>query len=247
MPFDKYPIAEIFEAPQGEGVNAGLLTLFIRFAGCNVGKPFTSAQRTELYANNCFLNILEEYQERCETMTGEVFACDTNYQRQEFKSLVELKFIIEESLAPWVSFTGGEPLMYDITPLVAHALEKKKSVNIETSGTKPLPPNFHQVVSSYWKYQVVPHKERVHLTVSPKKGVLPQMLEDADEIKLLIGNDFDETKVPMKIWKSDKVVLQPINLQDKIDSRNVKRCLELQSRYTKARISLQLHKILGTR
>jgi len=58
----KYPIAEIFRSIQGEGVNAGRLATFIRFAGCNLSCTWCDTDHTmkeELTASEIIKRVVE--------------------------------------------------------------------------------------------------------------------------------------------------------------------------------------------
>jgi len=84
----------------------------------------------------------------------------------------------EAELALWtnhythVCLTGGEPFDHETAPLV-HALRAKgKIVHVETSGTVA--------------FDVDKHGQFDHICVSPKPGCRPDMLEIADEIKVIV-------------------------------------------------------------
>lgn len=224
-----YPIAEIFESPQGEGQWTGTLMTFIRFAGCNVGKPYTSVQRAELD-----LNV---YQDQCTAWDGKGFPCDTNYRMAERLRLHQL---IENPLvrdARRICITGGEPLMHDLTSLLRTFDHLGKMIHLETSGTKRMP-------------NVALTSNRLWICVSPKAGYTRDMLEIADEIKVLIGPGFDENMFVAAFgewFDKNKVWVQPVNNELSIDRGNLDICLSLQKKYKRLRLSSQLHKVWGVR
>jgi 7-carboxy-7-deazaguanine synthase len=222
-----YPIAEIFNAPQGEGAHTGKMMTFIRLAGCNVGRPYTTNERDNMQ------HALPLYTERCVAWSGESFSCDTNYQRSEWLTGEQ---IAERALCN-VCVTGGEPLLHDLTDL-ARALGNKHvdklRIHVETSGTRMLAEQPYSFID--W------------LTVSPKQGYHDQMLNLCDEIKVLVGQRFDEQQFLARFSKHlDKVWLQPINAENELDMANMKRCLAIQEQHPEVCISIQAHKVWKTR
>lgn len=103
-------IAEIFESIQGEGPWAGTPSLFIRTSGCNL---------------------------RC-------WFCDTPYTSWSpegtAQSVDELIWRVQESAAPDVVLTGGEPMLLpELKQLSTRCREQGKRVTIETAGTVDQP------------------------------------------------------------------------------------------------------------
>lgn len=224
-----YPIAEIFTSPQGEGYWAGVLCTFVRLAGCNVGRPYTPEAREALG--------LQVYQEKCTLWDGKTFPCDTNYRKSQQMSIAEI--LDEVGAVPRILLTGGEPLMHDIEPLIMEAWVKGKMVHIETSGTRLMPSMIR-----------ADHGQWLWVTVSPKLLCLPEMLEVADEIRVLVGSDFHEPNFLNtygEYIKRGKVFISAINDEHTLNMDNIKRCLALQLKHPQLRISLQSHKILEVR
>lgn len=104
----KYPVAERFFSPQGEGVFAGTPMAFIRLVGCSVGKGICTHCDTDF----------ERIQER---LGGGLYTPS---------DLVEWAGEYEH-----ICITGGEPLDRDLQPLIA-AFGAFHRVHIETSGTR---------------------------------------------------------------------------------------------------------------
>lgn len=240
-----YPIAETFVSPQGEGSWTGTLMLFIRFAGCTVGRPFLAAERERWFQLRPTEITLKPYQEKCCSALGEEFACDTNYRMTEKKSVEGLVALIPSGV-DHVCLTGGEPLMHNLAPLVSDLLDHNVMVHIETSGTI----SFDLLLAALKKHWT---DDDIWFTVSPKAGYRTECLSQADEIKILIGSDFDEARedqfrTTFSGWIYDKkVCIQPINGEHTIDRGNMDRCLDLQRKYPDLRISTQMHKIWGVR
>lgn len=223
----KLPIAEIFESPQGEGHYTGVSMVFVRFAGCSVGRPYSSASREVLG--------LQIWQERCTAWDNVHFPCDTAYRMTERLTVDEILSRVGSS--PRICITGGEPLMHDLTEFITEAKAKKKKIHIETSGTKSTD-DLRESFPDIW------------ITVSPKNGYIPEVLLDANEVKVLIGLEFDESRFLHEfgaLMESGKLWIQPINMLTEVDSANLKKCMDLQQRYPKLKLSVQLHKYVGCR
>ncbi|MCA9060703.1 MAG: 7-carboxy-7-deazaguanine synthase QueE [Planctomycetaceae bacterium] len=99
-------ISEVFESIHGEGPWAGTRSLFIRTSGCNL---------------------------RC-------WFCDTPYTswqpESETLSVADLRRRVQESTAPDVVLTGGEPLLSNELPELATACrQEQRRITIETAGT----------------------------------------------------------------------------------------------------------------
>lgn len=215
VPGKKYPIAEKFTAPQGEGLLTGVITAFVRLVGCSVGQKICTA-------------------------------CDTDFDRT-YESLGGGMFTATD-LARWardiqnVCLTGGEPLDRDLRELVEKFTLSRMKVQIETSGTK----------FPDWLKDPV-YRNRIHLTVSPKPGFLPEMILAADEIKVIHGGLGDGPGWPTiedaTRWanRGKKVFLQPRNERNSINRANMDEVINICVENPKLRVSAQLHKFLSTR
>ncbi|MDE2099984.1 MAG: 7-carboxy-7-deazaguanine synthase QueE [Patescibacteria group bacterium] len=218
-----YPVAEVFESIQGEGYHAGRPMTFIRLAGCSVGKPYTKEARQQL--------ALPIYQERCTDWQGNSFICDTDF-RMKFRATVnDLVTLPEVESALRVCLTGGEPLMHDIWPLIKALDTAGKKIHVETSGTCQFP-----------------YKAGLWMAVSPKEHVLTISLDLADEIKILVGPEFDEERFVSRFQRYfPKVWLQPINGEHELNEENVRHTVALVQKYKLCRMSTQLHKVWRVR
>ena len=92
--------------------------------------------------------------------------------------------------------TGGEPLLHELTPLTDALHEAGFATNIETSGSSAL--------SGHWEW----------ICLSPKKfkAPLPEILEKAHELKIVIFNKSDfnwAEKYAALVSKNCKLYLQP--------------------------------------
>ena len=105
--------------------------------------------------------------------------CDTQHQTGEMMSLQEIVDEVNKyPIAPLVVLTGGEPSLFIDETFVAELKQKtRKTIAIETNGTRPLPSNLDWV------------------TLSPKSAfeggdAEPCVLKRCDELKVVyLGQD----------------------------------------------------------
>lgn len=161
-----YPLMEHFYTIQGEGFHQGKAAYFLRLGGCDVGCVWCDVKESWESANHPKTSI--------EQMVG----------------------YVKSTPATLVVITGGEPLLYDIAPLITALQKAGLAVNIETSGAYPLSgkPNW--------------------ICVSPKKFKAPteRILPVADELKVIVFNtsDFDwAEKYAANVPASCHLYLQP--------------------------------------
>lgn len=174
-------------------------------------------------------------------------ACDTDFTHMN-KELGGGLYTAEE-IVEWAGdykhfcLTGGEPLDRDISELV-HRLRCRGMVHIETSGTV-MPKGFDPVIYS-----------DVWLTVSPKPGFLNQMINAANELKVIYGglgennayNEWPCTKHAVDWADSGKLVyLQPRNYGNVVDIYALREVVKVANRYPQLRVSAQLHKFISVR
>lgn len=224
-----YPVSEIFYSTQGEGGQSGRAMIFVRLAGCTVGKRYPK----EEYENI----LLPIWQNQCTIYDGRQFPCDTDYRKTETLSAAQIVDRCKQ-LAPdcdWVSITGGEPLMHDIAALCDVLHDNDYHLHLETSGTIPLK-GIH--LSEMFEYVVV----------SPKFPFLDEYVYEAAEIRILVGPGFQWFNLPKSIHEaSSKVWISPVGEADALIPENMRRCVELQQYHPDVRISLQIHKLLKVR
>ena len=109
-------ISESFVAPQGEGYMAGIMTLFVRVAGCN------------FYLDN---------------PSHPCAYCDTGYawnlSKGKEMTLDEVAQNIDIICMQYglnhVSFTGGEPLIYEDIKELIYWKSRKYNLTVETNGS----------------------------------------------------------------------------------------------------------------
>jgi len=148
----KYPVYERFYTWQGEGVHLGAAAYFIRLYGCPQACPWCDSAGT--------------------------WHQDFRPEGVTLMSAQDLATVVaqDSSNGAFVVITGGEPILFDLAPLVneLHALGRK--VHIETSGIAMLRGAIDWV------------------TLSPKPfgtWPTPEVVARADEVKIIVHDVAD--------------------------------------------------------
>lgn len=243
-----YKIAEIFDSIQGEGYWAGYRMVFLRFAGCNVGRYISPEN---LPSDLGPLRVLHPTHSICTSVFGKQFLCDTNYFAMATYTTDEL---LQAVLATGtninrVCLTGGEPFIYDLRPLLTELLTRDIAVHIETSGTREI-------------LEPEGLKGQAWITVSPKAGILHSARRRANEFKFLVSPE-DGTPDSIVSLISEMagfnflpedarppIYLQGINGVSELDlsSRDfLIEVLKAAPRGLNLALSVQMHKVLGLR
>ncbi len=116
-----YAVKEIFLTVQGEGVRAGTVAVFLRFAGCNL---WTGLERDRVSAICKFCD------------TDFVKTDGINGGRYESAALVETVSSLWRGAGDkWVVCTGGEPALQLDAKLVGALHQAGFKIAIETNGT----------------------------------------------------------------------------------------------------------------
>jgi organic radical activating enzyme len=193
-----YPINEIFQSFQGEGMNIGAFTTFIRFAGCNL---------------------------KCEF-------CDTNHEPKTHLNCQGIIDFIDHlrfnQPVNYIVFTGGEPTLYNLKPLVIALREKYRGVYIalETNGL------LHVNATFNW------------YTVSPKPPDYKIALGiSASELKYVVNNDFCFTHINPE-FHCHIIWLQPESNNPKFMKKAWKIAQD-HPEIKNLRVGIQLHKVYG--
>lgn len=242
-----YSLKEIFLTVQGEGSRAGALSVFVRFAGCNLwdGNPEHRAQGKGACAKWCDTDFAK----------GSPFSLDALIQS------MNQAWTPESQTTKWCVLTGGEPALQIDDALIDALKANGWSIAVETNGSI--------ANTSFKKIDL--------LTVSPKRFApiaLPMEKPKGIELKVVLPGDENNPWAPDDVLKlavqtnANFVYVQP---QDPINpklvqssylhpsigsgddlgmfeeqyARNVKRCFDFVASYPHARISGQLHKTLN--
>lgn len=229
-----FPIAERFQSPQGEGLFSGQQMAFMRTVGCSVGQKVCTACDTDFSAVHKHLG------------GGLYSAADLLEWAKPCRH---------------ICITGGEPLDRDLRPLLFAAKAYGIRVHIETSGT--VSPDWlmsswdgrHHVLTDLPVSEAgwVDFTPCLWITVSPKPGYRPDMIEAADEVKVIIGglgNGLGWPTVKDALKWADKgklVYVQPRNERNAVDRAALDCVLELVAQHPVLRLSTQLHKFLERR
>lgn len=114
-----YRVSEVFYSPQGEGVRAGTMNIFVRFSGCNL---------------------------QCDIAPGPLspggFMCDTEFMSNREMNGKEILAYAEKigNGCKAVIFTGGEPTLQLDDNLLAEFKAAGYYTAIETNGTRRVSP-----------------------------------------------------------------------------------------------------------
>ncbi|HGK7312087.1 7-carboxy-7-deazaguanine synthase QueE [Aeromonas hydrophila] len=218
-----YPINEIFQTIQGEGVFTGLPAIFVRLQGCPVGCPWCDTRHTWVVdparevGVQAVLDCSNESDGWSKMSTEQILA---SFQPLGYQ-------------ARHVVITGGEPCLYDLQNLSAALIEAGYQVQIETSGTSEI--QTHELT---W------------VTVSPKinmKGGLPVLvsaLERANEIKHPVATErhveeLDALLATARLRENVVIALQPISQKPRATQLAMATCIARNWR-----LSIQTHKYL---
>ncbi|MBR2081995.1 MAG: 7-carboxy-7-deazaguanine synthase QueE [Elusimicrobiaceae bacterium] len=154
--------------------------------------------------------------------------CDTTYAFANGTPMNSLQILVELAKYPCktVVVTGGEPTEQNLTALIGVLKSAGHIVHLETNGARDCDVS-----------------QADFICVSPKKNVSEKMLQKADIIKLVIGQNTDLKEIEKYYaYENEHTTLyfQPeSNLQENIDL-----CLTLVKQHPSARLSVQLHKLL---
>ena len=210
------PISEVFISRQGEGVRAGLRTLFLRVSGCN---------------------LVEEHNSPCQ------YPCDTDYAwyRKQGK-MFEVSDIVEQvKMACLVNninevcLTGGEPLFHEEIKELTYWLSRWYNLSIETNGSLPIWRDDHIM----WSLDIKCPSSGNHQYNNYDNLAL---LGRKDQVKFIVAdqNDIEFAKKVLSGVCFASIVFQPSwkklslgELWNMLDDKDLPQC----------RIGTQLHKI----
>lgn len=120
----KANLAEVFESVQGEGLLVGTRQLFVRFSGCNLHCSYCDTLASRQPSSSCLI-----YPQPCSK--EEVRQVENPISSQQ------LLQIVAEFAVPWISFTGGEPLLAGdyLREIVQQTQSMQRKNMLETNAT----------------------------------------------------------------------------------------------------------------
>lgn len=155
--------------------------------------------------------------------------CDTQFA--QYRSL-DIHHIVSEVLkhpASTVIITGGEPTLYDLTPLVLALKENSRLTHLETNGTHPVEAPFDWITCS-------PKIQSPHS--NPRYIVHPSMFDRANELKIVFQETAGIEELREK-FKTHNCFLQPCSCT------NTDQVIDYILLHPWWRLSLQTHKYLA--
>ena len=206
-----YAVKEIFYTLQGEGAQAGRAAVFCRFAGCNLwnGREDGRADAVCRFCDTDFIGVDGEGGGKFEDAGRLADAIAATWRG--------------ERGAPFIVFTGGEPLL-QLDPALLEAVHARGfTCAVETNGTRPAPPDVD------W------------ICVSPKAGA-PLALTRGDELKLVFPQPGIDP-ADMEALAFDHFWLQPMDGADRV--ANTRAAVAYCLAHPRWRLSVQTHKFIG--
>ena len=206
-----YAVKEIFYTLQGEGAQAGRAAVFCRFAGCNLwnGREDGRAEAVCRFCDTDFVGVDGEGGGKFDDAEALADAIAAAWRG--------------ERGAPFIVFTGGEPLLQLDRALLDAVHARGFSCAVETNGTRPAPAEVD------W------------ICVSPKAGA-PLELTRGDELKLVYpqaGMD----PAAMEDLAFDHFWLQPMDGVARVE--NTRAAVAYCLAHPRWRLSVQTHKVVG--
>ena len=212
-----YAVKEIFLTLQGEGLQAGMRAVFLRFAGCNLwsGREEDRASADCTFCDTDFVGTDGD--------GGGRFA-DADSLTDRVADLWN-GGLAEDQGCPLVVITGGEPMLQLDAPLVSAFKARGFRIAIETNGTLPV------IDGVDW------------ICVSPKAGTRI-VQRSGDELKMVwpqSGLDVHE----IEQWNFRHWLVQPMDGPAVDAAREAAIGFVLAN--PRWRLSVQTHKLLGLR
>lgn len=212
-------VVEIFSSIEGEGIRTGLPCVFIRLHGCNLNCSYCDSR----------------------------YACEGNEYIE--MNIPEILDEVEHFNIPYVTVTGGEPLIhphvYDlIDDLIKHDFE----VNIETNGSVYLE-RIAEARKDNWYYNdnTIITMDYKCISSNMSEKMIPgnlNLLKDSDVVKFVVGSrdDLDQMRLAIKYLKCKAhIFVSPVF--GKIEPEEIVNYI-LEYGLINVRVQVQLHKII---
>lgn len=231
-----YSVKEIFLTLQGEGAQAGIAAVFLRFAGCNLWSGLERDRSNAIckFCDTDFIGTNGVNGAKFATAQDLVCAVDAQWPKPKPGMLTP-----NGRVQKWVVCTGGEPLLQLDSAAIAALHAAGFKIAVETNGTVKAPRGID------W------------LCVSPKAGAQLQQIS-GDEIKLVYPQlencPEDFADLDFKVFslqpRDDTFLIGAGLMSDeetsvKKNAAHQSAAIEYCLNNPQWRISLQTHKIMG--
>ena len=189
------PVVENFLSLNGEGLDIGKPSMFIRLQGCNLRCQYDD--RTKL----------------CDTPEGLAFPQRCSASNYVYKTAKELAMEVKKSKVKRICLTGGEPLaregIAEFINELAKYLPNDIRIEIETNGSINLAKTFKYIdapnnVSFTLDYKAKSSGEEEKMDLSNW-----DVLDENDAIKFVVSNR-EEMEKAVKLLKAIQPKAQPI-------------------------------------
>ncbi|QEM81980.1 7-carboxy-7-deazaguanine synthase [Halomonas binhaiensis] len=230
-----YSVKEAFYTLQGEGAQSGRASVFCRFSGCNLwsGREQDRAKAQCQFCDTDFVGT--------DGQNGGKFA-DAGDLADHLLSLWQP---VEKTspAAPYVVFTGGEPLLQLDEALIDAMHQRGFDVGVETNGTLPAPPGIDWLcVSPKGSATIVQTHGNELKLVFPQADAPPQRFENMAFEHFLL-QPMDKSHQPVE--KSHQPDTASMIIGSGSELSPMAACVAHCLAYPQWRLSLQTHKILG--
>ena len=217
-------VQEIFKTVQGEGVNTGRPSVFVRLAGCNLACKFCDTE--------------------FESAFDDIYNCRTV---QSIVNEIELK----GGGLRHVVLTGGEPLRQNIVPLVDTLLSQGYTIEMETAGTIWVPGLSAYAVTDKFHITVSPKTGHVCSEIAQFANAWKYIIKHNNTSSIdglpIIAPSTDKNKILQRPTNNSPVYVQPCDDQeDALNELNREETKRVALEYNYY-ISIQTHKLLGVR
>ncbi|ABK61304.1 MULTISPECIES: putative 7-carboxy-7-deazaguanine synthase QueE [Clostridium] len=212
-----YKVVEKFISINGEGKSSGQLSVFIRFAGCNLNCSYCDTK----WAN----------EEKAP------YSIMTEKEIYEYIKLTEIKN---------VTLTGGEPLLQEgiLTLLKLLCSDENLNIEIETNGSIPLK-DFTSIKNNPPKFTMdykLPYSNMENHMITDNFNYLTKK----DVIKFVVANKNDLQKLKSIIYKYnliDKTNIYISPVYGEIEMNSIVEFMK-ENKLNGVTLQMQLHKII---
>ena len=212
-------VVEIFNSIEGEGIRAGLPCTFIRLHGCNLNCSYCDSR----------------------------YACEGDeYSEWEIDEIVSQVQLVG---CPYVTLTGGEPLIHDEVPELLSKLSRAGfQVNIETNGSVDLKKFLDAMNEYFWEMPFFFTMDWKCLSSNMSSKMIEdnlKVLYETDVLKFVVG--CREDLIQMKDFlnshsiRTSNIYVSPVF--GKIEPSDIVEFLKHEKMWN-VRLQLQMHKFV---